>query len=330
MRKWLTIAGGGLMVAACGGGGGSGGGVSVVPAGTPTVTPTPTPTPAATPTPTATPAPTPTPTASYTRFADLTGSRTFQTACASVLLGGTPPTPQPVLSFGEGPTLDTAASGWTVAGDGVSLQFAASDAVASASGQRSYERSVSGSVQRFTIADTVAGITPDYVRSFALRTDRAAGSTLYSCVFGVPAVAADAPTAATSYTRVGVSGNAYVADGGGTVQTYALTASTGTVRFDAATGAMIVSIRLLGNLQTANGTASATTDLGTFTGNAAVDRTRGRFYSQLDSEDRVSLFSSLSGWFFGGTEAGAAFSVLAADPGSGNRVSAVGSVVAAR
>src|SRR5689334_15102724 len=119
MRKWLTIVGGGLMVAACGGGGGSGS-VAVV-SGSPT--PTPTPTPTATPTPTPAPAPTPTPTgSSYPRYADLTGSRTFQTACASVLLNTAPPTPQPVLPFGEGPTLDYAATGgWTISGDGVAL-----------------------------------------------------------------------------------------------------------------------------------------------------------------------------------------------------------------
>jgi hypothetical protein len=334
MRKWLTIAGGGLMVAACGGGGGGSDNVTVVP-GTPTPTPTPTatPTPAPTPTPTPTATPTPTPTSSYPRFAELTGNRTFQTACASLLLGGSPPNPQPVLSFGEGPTLDYASStgGWAINGDGVALSFASGDAVTAATGQRSYERSVGGSAQRFTITDTVAGITPDFVRSFALRTDRSAGSTLYSCVFGVPAAAADVPSAATSYTRVGVNGTAYVADqGGGTVQTYVLTASTGTVRFDPAANALVVTVRLLGNLQTAGGVASATTDLGTFTGSGAVDAARGRFYGQIDSADRISLFSSLGGWFFGGSEAGAAFEILALNPNTGNRVSAVGTVVAAR
>lgn len=334
MRKWLTIAGGGLMVAACGGGGGSGG-VEVVPGApnvTPTPTPAPTPSPTPTPTPTPTASPTPPPTSSYPRFADLTGNRTFQTACASVLLGGNPPTPQPLLSFGEGPVLDynASAASWAVNGDGVSLSFGSGDAVAAPSGQRSYERTVAGSVQRFTVIDPVAGGRAlDYVRGLSLRTDRSVGSTLYSCVFGVPSTAADVPATAVGYASVGVGGTAYVATPGG-LQTYALSASTGTARFDPATGALVVSIRLIGNLQTATGTAAATTDLGTFTANGAVDAARGRFYGQLDSVDRVNLFSSLGGWFFGGTEAGAAFEILAVDPATGNRLSAVGTVVAAR
>lgn len=329
MRKWLTIAGGGLMVAACGGGGGSGN-VAVV-SGSPT--PAPTPTPTATPTPTPAPAPTPTPTSSYPRFADLTGNRTFQTACASVLLNAAPPTPQPVLSFGEGPTLDYTASplGWAINGDGVALSFAAGDAVSAASGQRAYEKTVSGSAQRLTITDpAIAGTTLDYVRSYALRTDRSAGSTLYSCVFGVPLATADIPTGAVTYSKVGVNGTAYVADQNGNVQTYTLTSSTGTVSFDPASGAMVVKVQLLGNLQTASGTATTTTSLGTFTGNGALNAGRTKFYGQLDSSDRVSLFSSFGGWFFGPTETASAFGVLAADPATGNRVSAVGTVVAAR
>jgi len=329
MRKWLTIVGGGLMVAACGGGGGSGS-VAVV-SGSPT--PAPTPAPTATPTPSPTPSPTPTPAASsYTRFADLTGSRTFQTACASVLPNETPPTPQPVLPFGDGPTLDyAAAGGWTITGDGVALAFAASDAVSAPTGQKAFEKTVSGAVQRLTITDpAIAGTTLDYVRSYTLRTDRTAGSTLYSCVFGVPMRSTDIPTAAVSYGKVGVTGTAYVSDQNGTVQTYTLTSSTGTVSYDPTSAALVLSVHLLGNLQTANGTAATTTDLGTFTGNGALDAGRSKFSGQLDSADRISLFSGFGGWFFGGTETGSAFEVLAADPSSGNRVSAVGTVVAAR
>jgi hypothetical protein len=334
MRKWLTIAGGGLMVAACGGGGGGSDAVSVVPGTTtptPTPTATPTPTPTATPTPTPTATPTPTPTSSYPRYADLTGSRTFQTACASLLLGGTPPTPQPAMPFGDGLTLDYGSTGsWAINGDGVALSFAASSAVTAPAGQRRYETTVGGSVQQFTITDPVAaGSTLDFVRSFALRTDRSAGSTLYSCVFGVPTTLADRPTAAVSYTKVAVNGTAYVAGASGT-QTYVLTASTGTARYDATTNALVVQVHLLGYLQAGGSTATTTTDLGTFTGNGVVDATNGKFSGQLDSSDRVSLFSSFGGWFFGGTEAGAAFEVLAADPGTGTRASVVGTVVAAR
>jgi hypothetical protein len=238
--------------------------------------------------------------------------------------------PQPVLSFGEGPTLDYASSGsWTITGDGVALSFGVGDSITAASGQRDYERTVGGSVQRFTITDTIAGFTPDFVRSFTLRADRSTGQMLYSCVFGVPAAVVDGPTTTVSYARVGINGTAYVAQNGG-VQTYVLTASTGAARFDPTTRALVVTMHLVGNLRMAGGTSTATTDLGTFTGSGAIDATRGRFYGQLDSNDRVSQFSSFGGWFFGGTEAGAAFEILAADPATGSRVSIVGSLVAAR
>ena len=327
MRKWVMMAGG-LMVAACGGEGSGGSDAVPVVSGTPVPPATPTPTPTATPTPT----PTPTPTSSYPRFADLTGSRTFQTACSALLFNGTPPSPQPATPFGDGLTLDHAsAGGWTISGDGVALSFGSADAVAASSGQRSYERTVAGSVQRFTITDPVAaGVPLEFARSFSLRADRPAGSTLYSCVFGVPTSLADRPAASVSYGKVGVGGTAYVADGNGGMRTYSLAASTGTVSYDAASNALVVRVRLTGNLQTSAGLEATTTELGTFMGTGAVDAARGSFSGQLDSDDRVSLFSSFGGWFFGDAEAASAFEILATENGGGGRMSVVGTVNAAR
>lgn len=329
MRKWTMVASSSLMLAACSGGSSGGSNVQVV-AAAPAATPTPTPTPAPTPTPTPTPALT---SSSYQRYADLSGDRTFQTACASLLLGTGLPTPRPALSFGEALTLGyTAATGdWVIGGDEGNVSFAASEAVSVPAGQKSYQRIAGGVTQSFTITDpVVTGTTFDYTRSFALRAERMAGPTLYSCAFGVPALAADVPTAAVGYDKVSVSGTAYVVDQGGTVQTYVLSGSTGTVAYDPATNAMVVKVRLLGNLQTANGVAAAITELGTFSGNGAVEAARARFAGQLDSSDRISLFSSFSGAFFGNSETGAAFEVLATDTDAGTRVAAVGTVAASR
>ena len=337
MRKWLAIAGTSLLVTGCGGGSGDSEVVTVVPgaaaAPVPTpASPAPTPTPTA-PTPGPTPAPTPTPSSSYPRFADLAGGATFQTACASLMLNTNPPTPQPAAPFGEGLTLGQggSAGGWTIGGDGLALSFGMGDAVGAGAGQRSFERAIAGSVQRLTITDpTAAGVALDYTRLFTLRADGSGGATLYSCIFGVPARPADRPTATMSYGKVGVNGTAYVSDGSGAVRTYSLAASTGTMGYDAATDAMVVRMRLIGNLQTPSGVSSTAVDLGNFTGTGSVNVARSQFSGQLDSGDRVSLFSSFGGWFFGGTEAASAFEILAADPAGGDRMSVIGTVVAAR
>ncbi len=323
MRKWLLITGSSLAVAACGGGGTSS---APVASATPAAAPTPTPAPTPAPTPTPTPAP------GYPRYVDLTGNRTFQTACASVLLGTALPSPQPAVGLGDGLVLDSGTTGtWAVSGDGVALSYAASDSVAAPSGQRIYEKNVGGSIQRLTFTDpTASGTVSDYTRRFSLRTDRSSGSTLYSCVFGVPTTLADRPTAAVTYGKVAIDGTAYLLDPSGAVQAYSISASTGTVSYDATANALVISIKLVGNLQTSGGTSATAVDLGTFTGSGAVDSSLGKLSGQLDSVDRISLFSSFGGWFFGSTEAASAFEILAADPTSGARISVVGTVAAAR
>lgn len=341
MHRIVIAIGGCLLLTGCGGGsGGSTGDVQVVSstaASTSPPTPTPTPTAAPTPTPTSTSTPAPTSTgtstSSYQRYADLAGDRTFQTACASLVLGAGLPTPQPALPFGEALALGYAATmaGWTIAGDGVNLSFAAGDAVSATAGQKIYERAVTGSTQRLTFIDPiVSGTTLSYTRSLALRADRSSGTTLYSCAFGVPALAADVPTSAASYGKVAVTGTAYLTDQAGAVQAYLLSGSTATVSYNPTAKAVVVTVQLLGNLQTAGNTASTTTDLGTFTSSAAVDSARARFSGQLDSANRISLFSSLSGAFFGDTEAGLAFEVLATNTNNGARVVAVGTIAASR
>lgn len=335
MRKVIMAASGALVLAACGDGSGGGAGtVPVVSGAAAAVTPAPAPSPTATPTPTpvSSPVATPTPSTSYPRYADLTGDRSFQTACASLVLGGGLPVPQPAAPFGESLALATTAAsgGWSVNGDGVALSFAGGEAVSAPAGQKIYERVVAGSTQRLTIAEpNASGSTPSYTRSLALRADRSAGTTMYSCVFGVPSLAADVPAATIGYGRVGVAGTAYMTDANGVVQAYVLSASTGTARYDANGKAIAFQVHLVGYLQTGTSLAATSTDLGTYSGSAAIDAARVRFAGSFDGGDRINLFSSFAGAFFGGVEAGAAFQILATDPKSGNRVAAVGTVVAA-
>ena len=334
MRRVLMATGGALILAACGEGGSGTGSVAVVSgASTATSAPTATPTPTSTPTPspTLTSSPTPTPSSSYTRYTALTGDQSFQTACASVVLGSGLPTPQPAVPFGESLALGyTAASAsWNVKGDGVALAFPGSSAVAAPAGQTIYEVAVSGSTQRLAISQPVAsGTTLGYTRVLSLRADRPAGTTQYSCVFGVPSLPTDLPSAAVTYARVSVAGTAYMLDRNGGLQSYALTASTGTVSYDPSTRMVTVKMHLFGSLQGGSTTATTSTDLGIYTGSASVDATRVRFAGALDSADRVNSFSSFSGAFFGGVEAGSAFETLSTDASTGNRVTVVGTIAA--
>lgn len=330
LKGYVTVSSA-LMLAACGGG--SDGGSSLVSVISGATAPTPTPTPIPTPTPTPTPMATPTPASSYTRYADLTGDRSFQTACASLVLGTGLPTPQPAVPFGDSLSLGyAAASGsWSVDGDGVALAFAGSEAVSAPAGQKIYQHTVAGSTQQLTITEPSASSTTlNYTRSLALRADRSAGTTLYSCVFGVQSLVADVPTAAITYSKVSVTGIAYMTAANGTLQTYVLSGSTGTASYDAAGKAIAVRIHLIGYLQTGSTVAPTSTDLGTYTGSGTVEAAKVRFAGSLDGVDRISLFSSFTGAFFGGVEAGAAFEILASDTVSGNRVAATGTIAVAQ
>ena len=128
-------------------------------------------------------------------------------------------------------------------------------------------------------------------------------------------------------TRIAITD---VTSNGSTPGGRAIVGSSGTVSYDPGDNAMVFSIRLTGFLNTASGSATSATDLGSFTGRAVVDANRGSYQGQLDGVDRLSLFSSIGGWLFGPSEAAAAFEILAADPAQGGRMSVVGRVVAAR
>ena len=225
----------------------------------------------------------------------------------------------------------TAASGgWSVSGDDVSQTFAGNEAVTAPAGQKAYQHTTAGVSQQLVIAEPGAsGTTLSYARNLTVRATRSAGTTLYSCAFGVPSVPADVPSITVGYGKVGVTGTAYMTDANGVVQTYVLSASTGTARYDASTRTMSVQVHLLGYLQTGTTLAATATDLGTYSGTAPVDAAKVRFDGSLDGSDHVSLFSSFAGAFFGGIEAGAAFEILATDTRSGNRIAAVGNLAAA-
>jgi len=315
-------------LAACGGGGGTASApVAVVPAA-----PTPTPTPAPAPTPTPTPTPTATPLA-YARFADLTGDQRFQTSCAALTLMGEPSTALPATPFGDGFTLSytAATGGYTVAGDGLNLGFAATDRDAGvALPARAYAQSGSGYARTLLLSTpTAAGGTLEYGQAFALHAQGNGSDLIYQCVFGVPTLLTDAPTRSTfSFARAGIGGSAYITVGGIT-RAYALDSSTATLGLDLTRGEVTVTIHLLGTSQD-TGSGAAPVELGTYRSTATIDGVKGSYYGQLVSTDRTTESSHLGGWFFGPQirEGAYSFDIVATDPASGARIAAVGTGVA--
>ncbi len=320
-----------VVLAGCGGGGGGGGGSTVPVTSGPSTAPSPIP---------ATPTPVPAPSfAVYPRYAELTGNQTFKTACAALnFSSGSPPAPQPATGFGDGFTLAYTAGSdsYALTGDGLSLSYGPAEIDPTApAGARSYVRTEpSGFQQRFSIGQPApGGVGLDYVRGFSLRAQRFGQTLQYLCVFGVPTLLSDPPSDANVvFSRVAVGGSAYVAPVAGGLQSYALINSTAAISVDVARGELRTTIRLIGNLLGPSGPAATTTDLGTYTAVATFDGTSQSYYGPLTSTDRQSQFSFLGGWFFGpqGREAAYAAQVLAVDPATGARVSAIMNVTAAR
>ncbi|WP_083836050.1 hypothetical protein [Sphingomonas elodea] len=315
------------MLAACGGGGSSAGGSVTTPVTQPTPTPTPT------------PAPSPTPTATYKTYDQLTGDQSYKTACAGLILSASPPTPIPASAFGDGLGFSYAAatSSHVITGNGLNLAFLPADRDPKApAGVVAYAKPLNGSTELMSIARPAPGGTGfDYGRSFSLTTrNTPSGSqTQYLCVFGVPTQAADLPTSGTqSYTRIVVGGTAFTSSTGGTTRSYTLGKSRATLSADFAGRSVVLSIQLVG-VQSATVDPSATeVDLGTYTATVPLDVPQNRFTGSLVSSDRSSLFSLLGGAFFGpqGSETMTAFEIVAVDTKSGDRITALGGVAAAR
>jgi hypothetical protein len=311
----LALLGFGSLTACGGGDGGSGTVIG------------PTPTPSATPT----PAPTSTPT-SYRRFAELTGDQRFASSCGGLRSNSSPPDPTPNAPFGQGFVVDYRASAdsWTITGDNGVVTFGPVDRDPLApAGTTSFARTVDGASQRLSIGTPQAGGTGlEYARGFLLTLREGQ----YRCIFGVPTQVGDLPTASFYYARTGVNGQAYSAPvPSGVRSSYTVERSTATLRYDAG-GRVELTIRLVGTEQGPNGPATTGTELGTYTASLPIDRARGIFGGALTSTGRQVDAFNVGGWFFGpaARESGAAVALLAYDPATNTRVSALINVTAAR
>jgi hypothetical protein len=322
-RIWAALSSAILLTACSGGGGSSSGGGTVV---------TPTPSPG---TPTPSPSASSTPTPSYTKFAELTGDRSFTSACGR-LDAGSPPVVAPAslptagLSFAYVSATQT----WTVIGDGVNLSFGPTDVdpATPAGGQFYLKPGVSGTDRLRIQLPGITGVGPmEYARIASVTTNVFGTSRTYSCVIGVPTLVTDVPAATTVTYRAALGGTGYrTPPAGGATTTFSLGKSTVALDANRVTGKVIAVINLIGT-PTGGG---ADVDFGTVTGTADIDPATGGYYgTSWTSPTLTVIFGAFSGRFFGpqGLESEFALSLVIDAPGAAPfQLRTVSTVVAIR
>lgn len=243
---------------------------------------------------------TPTPPASYTRIADMTGDRTFQT-------GGTQYNSSPAgfsnasaLAFGSGVTVAYTAASDTyrlMAPDGTNVTFDPSNAQPAPPGTANTQfwvKTVGTTRDQFALTvPTVAGVPLSYtiVGSWG-HIDTAANTAVFRlAVGGAPTIASDMPRTGTATYATSVGGSV-VPTGGGVP--YTLTGnSTGTFSANFANGSITTALTLAGTPASGGGTV---TSFGTFNGTGAIASSGPGFTGTLTGTSATGIFS---GAFFG-------------------------------
>jgi len=335
-RRFLVSAGLALALVACGGedgggsppptGGGGGGGGG---GGTPTPSPS--------------PSPSPSPTPTYQTFNQLTGTQTFQTACAGIQQGGGI---QPIFPSDFGEPLATGnglsferqnADTWNIQASGFNTSFGPAALSASPPANTVLYTRPSGVVgappDRFSIVARPFGTqAAEYVRGSRLFFGVQAGQVLdFYCVFGVPTLLSDSvPTSTVNYSAFNAGGFLF-ANGPAGIAQFDLTDTTATLSANPANGEVTTRITIRGRQFTPSGLSPTVTDFGAFDATATVDGTQTSFRGVLENSSINVLSMAFTGWFFGpqGREAGFAFNVFIDQP-DGTRLTGAGIVTARR
>ena len=258
---------------------------------------------------TPTPSPTPTP-VSYTKFADLTGTQTFQSTCGGkevyygddFIFGGT--------AFGEGIAIT---SNRSVPDYGIAIpQFvynqpfdvAFTQADRDASSTETVERYTkvdeAGRRQRFNIARvSINSVELDYVRQTSFMAVRETGFLDIRCAIGVPTELSDIPATTKTYGNAFATGvlerveNAGITNSG-PFHVYSTSPTTATATANPATGLIEITVNLKGR-ESANDPVE---DLGTYTARTTIDGSKQSFMDVATNADNV-VVGNFGGWFFG-------------------------------
>lgn len=339
MKPHAGIAASVLLVAGCSPQSGGPPPTTVVPApspsptATPAPTPTPSPTPSPTPTPTPVPTPAPAPAASYFPFTDIYSTRlgagiTLPSACGSLAFTSQPPAVLPTTPFGQGLAYRFVLTPqvWAVTGDGLSLSFDGRTVnFIDPAAEVSHATTIGADPVRFAIF-RVTGL--DYARLATVSAPVAGVIRDYQCVIGITTLTSDlAASPSGSFTRSGVTGTAYVREGG-TARAYSIRASIATLSADLVTRRVSVSLRLTGTPLSGSGAAI---DLGIFSATAPISATNDSFTGPLTSATRT-VTGTITGRFFGpqAIEIAAAFGATVPDEAGQHGFVVIGTAQGAR
>ncbi|ANK13352.1 hypothetical protein A9D12_10815 [Erythrobacter neustonensis] len=232
-----------------------------------------------------------------------------------------------------------ATNSWRIASrsqDGVdyALVFGPGDVVTTAQPNTVAYRQVgaNGFGNRFAITQPTIGTTnAEYLRSTRVLTRPGTLTTNAFCIIGVPTRLNDRPATPISYTQFTYAGTVFITDRTlGTRRQFDISESTASISANPTTGAVNVSLTIIGREFLAGGAlAPTTTPLGTYAGQSGIDGTQQTFAAPLNRQPDGSVGGGFSGWFFGpqGREAGLAFSFRIVD---GNDDIVIGGSLAAR
>ncbi|GAA0310796.1 hypothetical protein GCM10009087_21070 [Sphingomonas oligophenolica] len=243
---------------------------------------------------------TPTPPASYTKIADMTGDRTFQTGGIQYNSAPSGFSNTSTFAFGNGVTVAyTAASDSykLTAPDGSTVTFDPSNIQAPPAGSTTqvWAKTAGTIHDQFSLSvPTVSGVPLSYTLTGSWQHfDTATNTALVRlAVGGAPTIASDMPKTGTATYSTTVGGAANMP--GGATPSYLLTGnSTATFSANFGTGAISTTLTLAG---TQPSTGATVTNFGTFTGTGSIGSGGPGFTGTLAGTGANGVFS---GAFFG-------------------------------
>ena len=187
----------------------------------------------------------PPPTFAYTKIADTTGTRNFDSASTSLLPLGGPPATTPTRKFGEGVkiTYDATAGTYALQIDGTSQTFGPSDLDPASTPQMRRYRAALDNALLTIVTPNPGGVDLSYTRIASWAKVGLGQVNQRLAVFGAPTQAGDMPrTGSANYSRIAVDGVLHSSSGGiSTLET-----STGSFTANFASGSIQTELNLKG------------------------------------------------------------------------------------